>query len=137
MTEELDNKLCDKYPKIFRDRHASMTITAMCWGFECDDGWFKIIDNLCNKLQTYTDKDPEKRPQIVTTQVKEKFGGLRFYVNGADNTQWKMIEEAEHLSYNTCEKCGSAEHVGQTSGWIKTLCKECAEGNEHWEEYKE
>jgi len=136
MTEELDNKLCEKYPKIFRDRHAPMISTAMCWGFEHDDGWFQIIDELCNKLQKHTDENPEKHPQVVACQVKEKFGGLRFYVNGADDYQHDLIDDAERESYETCEKCGSKENIGQTKGWITTLCKKCAEGNEHWEENK-
>ena len=42
MRKELDEKLCEKYPLIFKNRHADMTETAMCWGFECGDGWFNI-----------------------------------------------------------------------------------------------
>ena len=44
MKDELDNKLCEKYPKIFKMRNASMQETAMCWGFP-GDGWFNIIDS--------------------------------------------------------------------------------------------
>ena len=50
MRKELDEKLCEKYPLIFKNRHADMTETAMCWGFECGDGWFNIIDVLCGLL---------------------------------------------------------------------------------------
>ena len=50
MRKELDEKLCEKYPLIFKNRHADMTETAMCWGFECGDGWFNIIDVLCGML---------------------------------------------------------------------------------------
>ena len=31
MRKELDEALCAKYPLIFRDRHANMQVTAMCW----------------------------------------------------------------------------------------------------------
>ena len=47
MRKELDDKLCANYPEIFRDRHKSMRETAMCWGFECGDGWYSLIDTIC------------------------------------------------------------------------------------------
>jgi len=37
MKQELDELLCKKYPKIFKDRYADMQTTAMCWGFEHDE----------------------------------------------------------------------------------------------------
>jgi hypothetical protein len=49
--KELDELLCKKYPKIFENRHADMTTTAMCWGFDHGDGWFNIIDRLCANIQ--------------------------------------------------------------------------------------
>lgn len=55
MTPDLDRKLVAKYPKMFKDRHGSTMETGMCWGFQCDDGWFDIIDALCSLLQYYTD----------------------------------------------------------------------------------
>jgi hypothetical protein len=53
MREELDKLLCEKYPEIFRDRNASMNQTCMCWGFNCGDGWFNIIDMLCANIQSH------------------------------------------------------------------------------------
>ena len=47
MSPELDRQLCERYPLIFKDRHASMQVTAMCWGFDHGDGWFHILDVLC------------------------------------------------------------------------------------------
>ena len=52
MREELDKKLVEKYPEIFRDRYGDMRTTAMCWGFECGDGWYNIIDTLCDLLSS-------------------------------------------------------------------------------------
>lgn len=51
MKKELDELLCKKYPEIFRDRHGDKLTTCMCWGFEVDDGWFDIIDTLCETIQ--------------------------------------------------------------------------------------
>lgn len=193
MTKELDEKLVKKYPKIFADRYGDMRSTAMCWGFECGDGWYNIIDSLCSNLQWNIDKnntdyviknkflrkfipwldkkvdkmpghynlkrkkqinplviirsflkgvinnwrkeqpfihiEANRYPQVIATQVKEKFGGLRFYEQGATERQYAVISFVESLSYKICEKCGSMKDIGQTQGWISTICKECNDKN--------
>ena len=53
MRQELQQKLFDKYPKIFADRTKPKTKTCMCWGLEVSDGWYDLIDVLCEAL-TYT-----------------------------------------------------------------------------------
>ncbi len=50
MRKELDEALCAKYPLIFKDRNADMRTTAMCWGLECGDGWYNIIDSWSNQI---------------------------------------------------------------------------------------
>jgi hypothetical protein len=128
MKKELDEKLCTKYPKIFVDRHADIRSTAMCWGIECGDGWYWLIDNLCASIQGYLDNNPHlKIPQVVTDQVKQKYGGLRFYFHGGDTLVEGMTWLAQHMSYRICEECGSTENVTQTTGWIVTLCERCHE----------
>jgi hypothetical protein len=58
------------------------------------------------------------------TQVKEKFGGLRFYVTGTSDKNWALIRTAEQKSYGVCEVTGSEVEVGTwNSGWVITLCK--------------
>ena len=72
MTEELEKKLYKKFNKIFTQKELSLR-----WGFECDDGWYELIYSLCEKIQAYIDE--VKCQQVIATQVKEKFGSLRFY----------------------------------------------------------
>ena len=136
MKDELDNKLCEKYPKIFKMRNASMQETAMCWGFP-GDGWFNIIDSACKIIQHHvdwkrkvepfasmTDEEFDEIHQPVAAQVKEKFGGLRFYVDNADDYTGGVIALAESMSYRTCEDCGApGKQTGR--GWIRTLCDTC------------
>jgi hypothetical protein len=55
MNEQLDAELCNDYPKLFVNRNADMTTTAMCWGFECSDGWYNIIRALCGNIQHHID----------------------------------------------------------------------------------
>jgi hypothetical protein len=157
MKRELDEALCAKYPLIFKHRNADMRTTAMCWGLECGDGWYNIIDVLCGLLtseyrqaQSRYDfiKDKVDQPQwegskkIITqeqideakakldeetlkvpvaVQVKEKFGGLRFYVQAATDKHYQYISFAESMSYHTCEECGAPGKT-YTDGWHRTLC---------------
>ena len=174
MRKELDETLCAKYPLIFRDRHENMQVTAMCWGFECGDGWYNIIDILCGLLtsdyrqaesryesikdkvdqpqwegskniitqekidETKAKLDEETLKVPVAVQVKEKFGGLRFYVNGATDKHWSYINFAESMSYRTCEECGAPGKT-YTDGWHTTLCDVHAAmaGREEEYEYEE
>lgn len=136
MNQELTNKLYEKYPEIFQQKNLAPNETCMCWGIECGDGWYMLIKELCSTLQWDTDNNNrvgkdgvEPYPQIVAVQVKEKFGGLRFYVNGFTSDQYGVIKFAEHMSYKICEKCGSTDDVQQTKGWISSLCKKCMDVN--------
>ena len=121
MKKELDDKLFEKYPKILNRR----TILEGC--ITCGDGWYMLIDTLCHALQFNTDRNNHdgKYPQIVALQIKEKFGGLRFYIGGATEHQSGEISFAESMSYHICEKCGSTDDVQQVGSWIKSLCKNC------------
>jgi hypothetical protein len=57
----------------------------------------------------------------VAAQVKEKFGGLRFYTDGQTPEQSAMISFAEALSERTCEECG-APGMLYPIGWVRALC---------------
>ena len=56
-------------------------------------------------------------------QVKEKFGGLRFYIGAGNGPIGACIQDAENESLRTCEECG-APGKQRDGGWIKTLCDE-------------
>lgn len=146
MKQELDEKLCAEYPKIFKDRNADMRTTAMCWGFECGDGWYNILNALCYNIQSHIDwvnetrerllkNNPYNHPipdevhQVLATQVKEKYGTLRFYYDGGDETIDGMVRMAESMSAVTCEECGKPGYQSD-GGWIVTLCEEHHEERE-------
>lgn len=130
MKKELDEYLCKVYPKLMADRHAPMTETCMCWGFECGDGWFNILNQLMGNIQHHIDwknSTEEVVPQVVVEQVKEKFGTLRFYYRGGDDYISGLVSMAESMSGVTCETCGNPG-TRTSGGWIKTACKEhCGE----------
>jgi len=126
MKQELDKLLCEKYPKMMVNRNKSMIETCMCWGFSCGDGWFNILDQLMGNIQHHIDwknKNSEVVPQVTLDQVKEKFGGLRFYYTGGDEHIRGLVSMAESMSEVTCEVCGSpGKRDG--NGWISTRCEE-------------
>lgn len=124
MRTKLQKKLFEKYPKIFQGVHKTIQESLMPFGINTSDGWYWLIDQLCQALQYSTER--LKEPQVVAFQIKEKFGGLRFYTTGASTRQLIIIDFAENLSYTICENCGSTDDVEQTrTGWILTYCKAC------------
>jgi hypothetical protein len=83
--------------------------------FDCNEGWYPLIQKLIEDLiELGWDK------QI--TQVKEKFGGLRFYINGGSKEIYDRISEAEKESYDICEDCGAPGELRKDLGWYFTLC---------------
>jgi hypothetical protein len=123
MKKSKQEEILNKYHKIFAQFTWSPSQTAMCWGLECGDGWLPLIDALCNDIQKYIDITDV--PQIEVTQVKQKFGGLRFYYRPYEKEIDKMIWAACEHSTNTCEECGSTDNVTMTKGWISPKCEDC------------
>jgi hypothetical protein len=134
VSPEKSKILCERYPKIFRASDFQQEPIDM-WGFECNDGWFELLDTLCNKIQSHIDwrsknvQDPEalSNLQVVAEQVKEKFGCLRFYVSGGDDITDAFISFAEAMSQKTCETCGMPGQQKSISGWVHVACDPCFE----------
>lgn len=110
MSPDLDKTLCAKYPLIFKNRHASPMESCFAFGFECGDGWYGVIDAMCEALTyTYTigleleGEDVKKfgkdfitvtPPQVICDQCKEKFGTLRFYHHTELDPQIQELAES-------------------------------------------
>ena len=65
MKQELDKLLCEKYPKMMVNRNKNMQETCMCWGFECGDGWFNILDQLMGNIQHHIDWKEKQRTNAI------------------------------------------------------------------------
>ena len=123
--------------------------------FGIGEGWYNIIDTLCSFLSSdvnqaryelkyalehpeskYTKPIPELEARLATAlenlptivQVKEKFGGLRFYMDGGTEAHRIGVGFAEAMASRTCEVCGSPGERTD-DGWVKTLCPEHAKQN--------
>lgn len=128
MSPENDKKLVDAFPDIFRDRSQSDMQSCMGRGFTCGDGWFKLIYGLCTRLDLL---QKAFNIQIFASQVKEKFGTLRFYFYTEgnesleiDNIVHNVISAVENESAHTCEECGEFGEL-RKNGWLSTLCDKC------------
>lgn len=108
------------------------------FGIECGYGWYGLIYPVINMIKEYN-KNVPKNDTIQITQIKEKWGGLRFYVSHAPEYIYNEIERIEEESYYICEETGSPINVGTTQGgWIRTICKKQAEKENilwNWEKY--
>lgn len=93
------------------------------FGIECGNGWKPLLKPIFDYIEEYNKSHEDK---ITIFQIKEKFGGLRVYVDGATLELHNLIENAEYLAEDTCEICGSTKNVGKKAGWITTCCIECA-----------
>jgi hypothetical protein len=100
-----------EFPQVFKN----------CFDFSIGLGWDEIVYNLTKDII-------EIFPEIQVVQVKEKFGGLRYYYDTATKEVYnkvnELISEAEKLAYRTCEFCGKPGHM-TNYGWMLTLCDEC------------
>jgi len=138
MNALLEKHLVKTYPKLFRDMYGDPKKTCMAWGCSCGDGWFFLLNTLCDAIQYHIDQaakwkklgvEQDEVPQVVFHQIKEKFGALRIYYEGGDDYIRNAISFAEYQSHYICENCGQFDQfVGRTDkGWIQSLCIFCAD----------
>jgi hypothetical protein len=98
----------------------------MSWGFCNGDGWFDILWRLCEELEPLVAEFEQATGcRFEVLQVKEKLGGLRFYVNYKNDAIRQCIDIAIQESFHTCEVCGKLGQLRE-GGWIKTLCDQHA-----------
>lgn len=121
MIPELDKKLCEDFPTLFKDRHGNPRETGLCFGIEFNEGWEPILRQLCVEL-VKIDKT------IYFSQLKEKFGTMRAYVSGGSSETFDEVRDIiikyETLSSTICEDCGKPGKVRDDLGWIRTLCQD-------------
>lgn len=111
---------------------------VMC-GAGWPGGWTMIIYNLLWQISCHNrDGDPESGSPIIIDQIKEKFGGLRFYYQGGYDKRKEecrytfsnrdaiggMIDFAEHYTTDICQRTGSIVDVRCTPGWISYFAKD-------------
>lgn len=135
MNKDLELKLVEKYPIILRDYRGDKLKTCMHWGMECGDGWYNLLDELLGKLNFMSNVSGI---QVIASQIKEKFGTLRFYYHTIVRTDLNVPDHAEQIiddivayaesrSKYICENTGKNAALCSRGGWLKTLSKEEAD----------
>ena len=150
-TKQRNRELCEKYPFLIpSNRFSGKRITECCgpdgeegywpgdpkehpdYDFsytELDDlpeGWrIAFGEDICKEIMDeLVEHDLVDKYRI--TQIKEKYGSLRWYDNGGtDKLYHEIIPKYERLSMRTCIGCGKPASLIST-GWICPWCDDCA-----------
>ena len=92
---------------------------------EIGKGWRQLVVSLDATLRSID-------PDYQVLQIKEKFGGLRFYFRHSESLSQKLIDNmnkcvdvVEWMSENTCEWCGAPGEKRTVNHWVKTVCESC------------
>lgn len=105
------------------------------WNGSYPKGWSTIVEKCIKLVALY------EHSTIRITQIKEKFGSLRFYYDIVDPIKEKEVLEhnlrdrifsLEEICSHTCQECGTTLEVStgpidpeKRYGWIHTLCNRC------------
>ena len=130
--KESNKKLVEKYPFLrlsdeWTGDHFDDDDFAYTWLDDMPYGWRKAFgEQMCDEIKeelircNYLDKY-----RII--QIKEKFGGLRWYDTGVPDgcKVWDIIRKYEKISATTCIGCGKPATKVST-GWICPWCDDCA-----------
>lgn len=127
MKTELEQQLINDFPQLFQGKDKPPTESLMCFGCDCGDGWYGLIREVCEQI-TETLSKTQNSEDFCFSQIKEKYGQLRIYVNDYSDEIAEILDKAEEKSATICEDCGTTENVTQnTLGWISSLCPTCRE----------
>lgn len=114
-------------------------------GWWLPEGWQELVQDLCKRMLAHLKEGGLDESAIHIAQVKEKFGGLRFYwepeldseghpVIDYDSSLYKvlhcLVQDAEMTSLTTCQCCGNPAQQVSTGYWVSTKCEECRKENE-------
>jgi hypothetical protein len=127
MKTALEKALYEKYPELYRRHDDSSQVTSMCWGFQCGDGWYNLLDDLSAKITLQAKgivAQGGEWPAIE--EVRQDSGCLRVTISGGNDTIDDLITEAEMESTATCELCGSVAEIPSET-MLKVLCTSCEE----------
>ena len=103
MDSQKTNELYEKFPHLYRERTAPLESSKMAWGFQCEDGWYKIIYEMSKKINK-TSVEGEFAPAI-TEVSRNKDGTLYVEARNLTPPVADIITSAKEQSRLTCEFC--------------------------------
>lgn len=99
-------KLTEDFPGMFE--FCTLSIPA---------GWRELVYELTEKIH-------RMEPSVRVGQIKEKFGGLRYYTYGHNDRVDALIDDYERKSMKICDVCGEPGTLRENKGWMMTRCEE-------------
>jgi hypothetical protein len=147
MREDLEKRLLEDFPDLY---YRLLDINGwQPFHISCSSGWEPLLRRLSERITHIVQSLPLESPTSVVDrqsiskdtrtkarqytgltaksfcviQVKEKFGGLRFYMSESTSEIELAIQDAEEESLTTCETCGRS---GKLRGgpWYIVACDE-------------
>ncbi len=88
-------------------------------------GWNRLLLQCAKEMEKAISQLPKsKRHLYGASQIKEKYGSLRWYTDNWHDSFKDIIKKYETLSYRTCEVCGKRGKTKNGKGWVVTVCKD-------------
>ena len=103
MNNHKTNELYEKFPHLYRERTAPLESSGMGWGFQCEDGWYKIIYEMSKKIDKIS-TEGEHAPAISLVSRHED-GTLYVAVSNITPPVADIVTRATEQSRLTCEFC--------------------------------
>lgn len=139
--KQKNKELLEKYPWLYPvSEYTGKPLEDYDYSFTWMDdiplGWNiafgkQMVEELGALLEKYNYQD-----EYSICQIKEKFGGLRWYDNGFPTEGYEeykeWLDKYEELSFKTCIDCGKPAKYF-TRGWITPICEDCAKEYEYTE----
>jgi hypothetical protein len=118
-----DESFYRKRPLLYADVFSPASSTPIgARGIECGPGWKLLLEFMSDELEAFISSMVEVTRRPRAAQIKQKFGGLRVYMDGPTNSfVLHVISRAEDTASVTCETCGAP---GEQLGFF-VLCKKC------------
>jgi hypothetical protein len=113
-TELPIERIVAEFPELFPQQHWS----------GIPEGWYNLVRELCLATRNLNENRSEK---IAVYQIKDKFGGLRFYTSSCPDELHDLISEAERRSYAICPQCGHEDT--SVPEYHSIICKKCSYNN--------
>lgn len=151
MNSELEDRLVQEFPEIFRDWRGDPQHTCMAWGIECPAAWEPAIRAACvtiaHEVRSVNERHPTLGFRVIADQIKEKFGTLRFYwhsecalwqhgdmprdaaheaaVDAAHGRIAGAIACAEQITALVCADCGAPNSANPRRPMWGNWCERC------------
>ena len=103
MDSHKTNELYEKFPHLYRERTAPLESSGMGWGFQCENGWYKIIYEMSKKIDKIS-PEGEHAPAISLVSRHED-GTLYVAVSNITPPVADIVTSATEQSRLTCEFC--------------------------------